>query len=126
MLATAMAVERLEQVTLQLWDKAESFVGSLFGPQLANDIASILQEPLDVSKWDWSALDPRNAGSFEWKYGVTPFSNWQVIVAAWVLYFGTIIFIRVCWDGSGAVGFAHRAMAHARSSRSVAHPRALR
>ena len=58
-------------------------------------LSRVFAEPLDVSRWNWSALNPLNAGDFEWEYGVTPFSNWQVIVIAWAAYFVTIMAIRV-------------------------------
>ncbi|CAG8548381.1 9175_t:CDS:2 [Acaulospora morrowiae] len=51
-------------------------------------IEEIFSVPFNTSEWDYSQLT--NPDEFQWKVGVTPFSNWQFIVGSWVTYF-TII-----------------------------------
>ena len=51
--------------------------------------------PMDLSQWDWSQLNPANAGSFRWEYGKTPFSNWEAIAVSVALYLVAIFLIPV-------------------------------
>jgi len=51
--------------------------------------------PLDVARWDWDQIAVFNAHSFRWDYGVTPFTNWQIVVGAWAVYFTTLLLLKV-------------------------------
>ncbi|CAG8515367.1 10433_t:CDS:2, partial [Scutellospora calospora] len=48
-----------------------------------------LSTPLDHSKWDYSQLT--NPHDFQWKVGITPFSNIQIVICSWITYFIIII-----------------------------------
>ncbi|CAG8822294.1 19724_t:CDS:2, partial [Gigaspora rosea] len=43
----------------------------------------------DHSKWDYSQLTDPNG--FQWKVGITPFSNIQIVIGSWITYFVVII-----------------------------------
>ncbi|RIA84250.1 ELO family [Glomus cerebriforme] len=55
----------------------------------AEEIFSI---PYNTSNWDYYQFI--NPNEFQWKVGITPFSNWQFIVGAWATYFVTIISLK--------------------------------
>jgi fatty acid elongase 3 len=47
----------------------------------------------DYKKWDWTQIfDPFN---FEWKAGVTPFSELGVVWQSWILYFSLIMGLKL-------------------------------
>eukprot|EP00003_Mantamonas_plastica_P003760 TRINITY_DN12952_c0_g1_i2.p1 TRINITY_DN12952_c0_g1~~TRINITY_DN12952_c0_g1_i2.p1 ORF type:complete len:291 (+),score=84.17 TRINITY_DN12952_c0_g1_i2:43-873(+) len=41
---------------------------------------------MDPSTMDWTQFTQWNNTSFQWAYGITPLTNWQVIAITWVVY----------------------------------------
>ncbi|KAI8846894.1 GNS1/SUR4 family-domain-containing protein [Chytridium lagenaria] len=52
---------------------------------------------LDITKWEWEQL--WSPFGFRWAVGTTPLSNLRVIAIAWVIYFSTIIGLRMYMSG---------------------------
>jgi fatty acid elongase 3 len=57
-------------------------------------MALLLSEPLDISKWDFGQLDPLKADQFEWQYGVTPFSDLKFVASSIAAYFAIILVLK--------------------------------
>ncbi|CAB4374221.1 unnamed protein product [Rhizophagus irregularis] len=55
-------------------------------------VEEIFSIPYDTSRWDYSQFT--NPYEFQWKVGITPFSNWQFVVGVWATYFVTIVSLK--------------------------------
>jgi hypothetical protein len=51
---------------------------------------SIYSIQFDRTKWDWNI----NINNFKWEEGVTPMSNFGVIILAWCFYFITLMALK--------------------------------
>ena len=76
-------------------DRLEAVLAEVLTQPASYPLADVFATPMDVSKWDWSQLNPMNAPDFQWEYGVTPFSNWQVIPITWAIYFAVVVGTKV-------------------------------
>eukprot|EP00038_Savillea_parva_P031443 m.86612 g.86612 ORF g.86612 m.86612 type:complete len:300 (-) comp9671_c1_seq1:24-923(-) len=43
-------------------------------------------------RYDWSQLDPRHASTFKWERGVTPLSDFKIVVLTWLVYW-TVVYL---------------------------------
>ena len=77
------------------WAVAQPVLGAVLSAPAHYPLEHVLQSPLDARRWDWAQLQILNAHAFRWDYGSTPFTNWQVIAAAWATYAAVILGIRV-------------------------------
>ncbi|CAG8561773.1 10645_t:CDS:2 [Dentiscutata erythropus] len=54
---------------------------------------SVLSISFDHSKWDYSQLMDPNG--FQWKVGITPLSNIQIVIGSWITYFVVIVGLKI-------------------------------
>jgi hypothetical protein len=45
-----------------------------------------MHERIPLTRYDWSQIDPQNAGSFKWQRGVTPMSDFKMVITTWLVY----------------------------------------
>ncbi|RIB18401.1 ELO family [Gigaspora rosea] len=57
------------------------------------DVSRNITISFDHSKWDYSQLTDPNG--FQWKVGITPFSNIQIVIGSWITYFVVIIGLKI-------------------------------
>jgi len=64
----------------------------------------------DSSKWRWEDL--YNPYNFEWKYGVTPFSNFHVVVGGILVYLLTVFCLRSWMEGKAPFAMKRATQVH--------------
>ncbi|CAG8460554.1 2614_t:CDS:2 [Funneliformis caledonium] len=77
---------------------------------LISRIEEIFSIPYNTSNWDFSQFTEPN--EFQWKVGITPFSNWQFVVGAWATYFVTIIGLKAIMSSTTPFSMRYGTAAH--------------
>ncbi|CAI2166284.1 17373_t:CDS:2 [Funneliformis geosporum] len=77
---------------------------------LISRIEEIVSIPYNTSNWDYSQFAKPN--EFQWKVGITPFSNWQFVVGVWATYFVTIIGLKAIMSSTTPFSMRYVTAAH--------------